>query len=88
VQKISAQNKLSLKKIGTISTAPITLEGHQFKEAKINFTLEGNYQDFKNFLSLLENSARLIEVENVTFAFPEKEKLPFEFFLTIKVKSY
>ena len=83
IQKTSSQSGLSLKGISPAVTSP--LEG-EIKETRINFLLVGSYPDFKNFLSILEKSARLIDIEN--FSFSSLKEGPFNFNLAIKVYSY
>lgn len=84
IQKLCSQSGLVLSKIGTISTN--ALPQGQLKETKAEITVSGNYSAFKNFLSGLEKSSRLIEVESVSFSATEKE--PFVFNLKIKIYSY
>lgn len=83
IQKASSQSGLSLKGISPAATSPF---GGKIKETRINFLLVGNYPDFKNFLSILEKSARLIDVENISFSSPKEG--PFNFAITIKFYSY
>lgn len=83
IQKTSSQSGLSLKGISPAVTSP--LEG-EIKETRINFLLVGSYSDFKNFLSILEKSARLIDIENFSFSSPKEGQ--FNFNLAIKVYSY
>lgn len=85
IQKVSSQSGLSLKAIDLVSTTPI--ENEKIKESRVKLGLIGDYPQLKNFLSILENSARVIEVENISFVSSEKE-IPFEFNLTLKVYSY
>jgi Tfp pilus assembly protein PilO len=84
IQKLCSQSGLALSKIGSISTTP--LPQGQLKETRTEITVSGSYSDFKNFLSALEKSARLIEVENISFASQEKDPLAFS--LKIKIYSY
>jgi len=87
LQKASSQSGLSLKSISSPSTA--SGEAEKIKETRISLVLVGSYSDFKNFLSVLEKSARLIEVENLSFFIKEiKEKGPIDFNLATKVYSY
>ncbi len=87
IKNFSSTSGLLLAKIGSISTTP--LPNSRLKETRTTINLEGDYSALKNFLSALEKSARLIEVENISFSTPqEKEKNPFEFNLKIKVYSY
>jgi len=86
LQKASAQSGLVLKGISpfTVSSA-----GNNPNLRKTQFSLElsGSYSSFKEFLSTIEKSARLIEVENISFSAP-KEGDTFTFNLRIKVYSY
>lgn len=84
LQNISSQIGLSLKEIKLVSS-PQTQE--KLKENKINLSFNGNYPSFLNFLSLLEKSARLIEVEQTSISVPEKEG-QIEFNLLIKFYNY
>jgi len=84
IQMKTSQSGLALKGVSPATIIPATEKG--LKEIRVNFILIGNYSDFKNFLSILEKSARLIEVENISFSSPEEG--PFTFNLTIKVYSY
>ena len=84
IQMKTSQSGLALKGVSPATIIPATEKG--LKEIRVNFILIGNYSDFKNFLSILEKSARLIEIENISFSSPEEG--PFTFNLTIKVYSY
>lgn len=86
LQKSSSQSGLSLKKISSVSVSP----KEDLKESKIELILNGSYPSFKNFLSVLEKSARLIKIERISFSVPERreEDETFDFNLTIKVYSY
>ena len=86
IQKASSQSGLSLKGISPAVTLPF--EKGEIKETRINFLLVGSYSDFKNFLSILEKSARLIDVENISFALAKEKEGLFNFNITIKVYSY
>jgi len=52
----------------------------KLRELKIKISLSGKYGDLKNFLKKIENSARLIEVENLSL----KGKEPFDIDLSLK----
>ena len=56
-------------------------------EIHVTCRLAGSYPSLKSFLLALESSARLIEVESISFSSPEEGK-PFTFNLKIKVFSY
>ncbi|HXK32338.1 MAG TPA: type 4a pilus biogenesis protein PilO [Candidatus Paceibacterota bacterium] len=57
------------------------------KEVVMSLRVSGSYTSFKSFLGVLEKSARLVEVEDISFASPTKEDL-FTIVLKIKIHSY
>lgn len=85
-QKVSSQQGLVLVEISPfLSRSSEEIEG--LKETEFSLILSGDYSSLKNFLSAVEKSARLIEVEKISFLNPEKEgSLDIE--LKIKVHSY
>lgn len=86
IQKASSQSGLILKVINPVGSKPSqTLEGIQ--ETALSLIVSGSYSSFKNFLSLLEKTSRLIEVENISFS-SLGEEAPLNFNLRIKVYSY
>jgi len=99
LQKTTAQSGLVLKDIGSFTVAPSDKDP-KIKEIILGLEVSGPYESFKNFLSTLEKSTRLIEVENISFAgsekkptvegekTSEKEGDVFNFSLSIKVHSY
>jgi len=64
---------------------PTLKEEENLKKWTTTFTIKGNYSSLKDFVSLIEKSARLIKIENIT-AWPEKDRVNFS--LTISVFSY
>ncbi len=84
LQKISSENGLILK---SYSLGSLPGQESGFKEFSLTLGISGSYSAFRNFLFILEKSSRLIEVENISFSSPEKEK-PYDFNLEIKVHSY
>ena len=94
IQKASSQSNLSLRGMSPAVTSSLekAAEGEPrqgrggIKETRISFVLAGDYSDFKNFLSILEKSARLIDIEN--FSFSSSKEGQFNFNLAIKVYSY
>ncbi len=86
IQKTSSQSGLVLKGISPFAIS--AAEGApKIKTIQFSLQVSGSYQSFKNFLSILEKSARIIEVENISFSSPEEGDL-FTFNLNIKVHSY
>jgi Tfp pilus assembly protein PilO len=82
IQKLTSTYGLSLSQIDY----SLTLEG-ELKEWKINLNLKGDYNSFKNFLSSLEKSARLVEINRIYFS-SSNEKGIFDFNLEIKIRGY
>jgi len=87
IQKTASENGLILKSFGPVSSTPFKAR-EKIKEFHLSLELSGSYSAFKNFLSDLEKSARLIEVENISFSSPQEEEKPFSFSIGIKVYSY
>ena len=93
LQKTSSQTGLVLKEVGAFSVSP-SKDFPNLQETTLSLKLLGSYSSFKDFLSTLEKSARLIETENISFSSPEakpgaeEEKEPFAFNLKLKTYSY
>jgi len=94
LQKVSSQSGLILERLSSFVTAPST-NFPGFQETVFSFDVRGSYSSLKTFLSVLEKSARLIEVENIAFSsavkseiISPKEKDLFTFSLRVRVYSY
>lgn len=93
LQTAASQNGLVLKKIAPTLPSPLKEElieegwSPKIQETGINLTVAGSYSSFKNFLSTLEKTARMIELESISFSASE-EAGPIDFNLRIKVYSY
>ncbi len=99
LQRVSAQSGMVLKDLGSFNVASKE-KGPNVKEITLGLGVSGPYDSFKSFLSTLEKSARLIEVESVSFSSPDKqstttggagkakEEYIFNFNLSLKVHSY
>ncbi len=83
VQKSASQSNLVL---GDINLGLISLD-KDVKKTKVNFLLTGDYLGLKKFISFIENSSRLIDIDSIYFSYPEKGEL-FKFNLKITVYSY
>ncbi len=55
--------------------------------SQVNLKINGDYKSFKKFLSIVENSSRLIEIENINFQ-NEKEEGEETFSFNISTKVY
>ena len=84
-QKIASQSGLSMNKVDLAFVASDFEEEVMTTETTIS--LRGDYSGLKNFLSVAEKSARLIEIEDVSFSYPEKGTV-FTFSLKIRIYSY
>lgn len=94
LQKVAPENGLILASISSFSIQPLP-ERADIKEIQGSLKLSGSYPSLKNFLKTLEKSARLIEVDSVSFSvFQKKEGETveiseiFNFSLSIRTKSY
>lgn len=86
IQQASSQSGLVLSKISPFSTM-ISQQRPSLKESTFSINLIGPYPAFKSFLSTLEASARMVEVEGISFSFIEDASV-FNFKLALKVFSY
>lgn len=86
LKKASFENGLTLKEVNP-SLSSLSEEGPKIKENYLSFSLSGSYNAFKNFLSVLQKSSRIIGVESINFSLPKEEEI-FSFNLKIKVYSY
>ena len=86
IQTKTSQNGLVLKSASLVTITP-SLQRSDIKEYHFSIELSGFYPAFKNFLSTLEESGRLIEIERISFS-STKEKEPASFGVGIKVYSY
>lgn len=87
IQKVSFQSGLVFEELGSFTTLS-SKEASDIKESQIDLVVAGSYISLKNFISTLEKSARLIEIERISFSSPLEKEAPFIFNLTIKVYSY
>jgi len=63
-------------------------ETDDFKEIQLGFQLSGSYQSFKYFLSVIEHSSRLFEVQSLTLDSPKADEKNPSYSLNIKTHSY
>ncbi len=86
LQKTSSESGLILTEI-----SPFTISSSKdftdLKEAVFSIEVSGSYSSLKNFISILEKSARLIEVENLSLS-PKEEGESSAFNLKLKTFSY
>jgi len=93
LQTAASQNGLVLKKIDPALSGSLKGElakegwNPKIREIRINLQVSGSYPSFKNFLSTIERTSRMIELESISFSALE-EVGPIDFNLRIKVYSY
>jgi len=90
----SGVNGLNLKKLKSFSITspklPVQAAGapaqpqSKVKDISVDFEVSGSYSALKNFIQTLENSAKIIEVENLSFSV-EKEETPS---IDLKIKTF
>ena len=90
----SGANGLILKKLKSFSITSPKLPAQapgapaqpqsKIKEISVDFEVSGSYFALKNFIQTLENSAKIIEVENLSFSV-EKEETPS---IDLKIKTF
>jgi Tfp pilus assembly protein PilO len=90
----SGVNGLKLKKLKSFSITspklPVQAPGtpaqpqSKVKDISVDFEVSGSYSALKNFIQTLENSAKIIEVENLSFSV-EKEEIPS---IDLKIKTF
>lgn len=74
IQKVSLENNLELQRLSlnisqsSKTTKPVVKDS-KVKETSFSLVISGSYNDFKNFLSVLEKSSRIIELENIDFSY-------------------
>lgn len=86
VQKTASQSGLVLKSVSHSSARPLD-DFVGLEETGVSLTLSGSYNSLKNFISVLETTARLIEAQSVSFS-SDPEDGPKEYELTLKIYSY
>ena len=87
LQQKTAENGLIFQRINLHKILPIT-EGRKIQENHFFLEVSGAYSSFRNFLSSLEKSSRLIEIESISFTSRKEIEGFYSFKLTIRVHSY
>ena len=65
IEQTARENKMRIERLGDFSV--INSERNQFFGAvSFSFTLQGNYGSFKEFLSMVEENERLIEINRLS----------------------
>jgi len=83
IQKTSSENGLIFKEIYSVKISSSKKDGKEISEVSFSISLFGSYLAFKNFLSVIYQSSRLIEVDSIKFSSPPEKKDLFDFDLTL-----
>jgi len=86
-QLTTAQTGLLLEEI-SLTGVTDSMEIEKTKEIRAILQISGAYSAFKNFLTALERSSRIIEIEDITFKIPKDLADSFSFVVQIKTYSY
>jgi len=73
LQKVAPENGLILTTVSSFSVQPSPQKA-DIKEIQGSLELSGSYSSLKNFLKALEKSARLIEVDSISFSTSQKKE--------------
>lgn len=65
LQEEAEKNNLDIRSVTFSKT--IQPQGKKFKETSFTVSLFGDYKNFKKFISILDNSARIFEMEIISF---------------------
>lgn len=87
-QSTAAQTGLLLEKVSLGGVVTSSEKPTAPKEVRVTIQLRGSYQSLKDFLATLENSARLIEIEKLSFTTPKEVEASPLIKLDAKVYSY
>lgn len=99
LQKKSSENGVRITSIVFSQASPLLLtetsganDAGQIKDVAFTLTLAGNYQGLKNFLLAMDNSARLFEMDTVSFSAVDSTALAKnkaqEYVLKLEVKTH
>ncbi len=90
LQESAKQTGMSFEDIGwhELTSSEIEKIKTRMREYSVRITASGSYSAFKNFLFVLERSARLIDVVQTDFSLSSEQGKPMSFELILKVRSY
>ncbi|MDO8601425.1 MAG: type 4a pilus biogenesis protein PilO [bacterium] len=86
LQKAASRAGLFLKSINYGLSDPVNSGTQGLKIISLDLGAAGTIDGFRSFLSILEKSARMINIESFSFTSPEKEKDSVDF--NVKIKAY
>lgn len=83
----AAQNGLIMTEVGKFSVTP-SRNRPELKEIFLEVSLSGPYSSLRNFLSAVEKSSRMIEIDSLVFDSAEAKDNTSPFSLKLKAHSY
>jgi Tfp pilus assembly protein PilO len=87
LQKKTSESGLIMKDL-FFAKASSVATNNQVKEIVFSTNVIGSYSALKNFLMVLEKSANLFEINNISFSSSSKSMQGYPFLLEIKTHSY
>lgn len=85
-QKASSENGLIITEIDMSKIEQSS--GGRIQETSFSISVSGSYSAFKNFLSAIYASSRIIEVKSIRFSSDEEGRDLFDFNLELRTQSY
>jgi len=87
LQETSVQAGISIENMGW-EELPFSSEKERVKQHTFGLSISGSYFAFKNFLSAIERSSRIIDVVQVSFSVPQELEQSILFKLVTEIHSY
>lgn len=88
LQQVTQESGVVLKSFDTSFTSNPLKEGAELKELKMNITVMGRYDSLRNLTSRLKQSAKIVDIESVSFSVPTDEDGMFDFNIGLRTYSY
>lgn len=86
INQIASDNGMTIRNISVKSDDSGTIgpDSRPYGVATLNFSVSGSHQTFKNFLTALETSLRLVDVTSLSFSAGDRDQYEYNF----EIKSY
>ncbi len=86
IQRMAAQSGLVIKSLSE-SSVEVKKESEDLKKRMFSISASGGYKEFKNFVSSIEKSAKIMEIESFGFSGLDEEESS-DFNITISTHTY
>jgi Tfp pilus assembly protein PilO len=87
LQQVTQESGVILKSFDTSFTSNPLKEGKELKKLKMNITVTGRYSSLRNLTSRLKQSAKVVDIESVSFSVPTEGDM-YTFNIGLKTYSY